>query len=72
MIGDPGQDIPQICSGIKAIELCDRGRSDVAVEPALPALVDADLRPAPGDLPLNFHPAAIRASAVFDTPNGAV
>lgn len=23
------------------------------------------------DLPLNFHPAAIRASAVFDTPNGA-
>lgn len=25
-----------------------------------------------GDLPLKFHPAAIRASAVFDTPNGAV
>ena len=25
-----------------------------------------------GDLPLNFHPAAIRASAVFDTPNSAV
>lgn len=25
-----------------------------------------------GDLPLNFHPAAIRASAVLDTPNGAV
>jgi len=24
------------------------------------------------DLPLNFHPAAIRASAVFDTPDGAV
>ncbi|WP_412549829.1 hypothetical protein, partial [Sinorhizobium meliloti] len=24
------------------------------------------------DLPLKFHPAAIRASAVFDTPNGAV
>ena len=24
------------------------------------------------DLPLNFHPAAIRASAFFDTPNGAV
>jgi hypothetical protein len=24
------------------------------------------------DLPLNFHPAAIRASAVFDTPNGGV
>nr|MDX8322328.1 hypothetical protein [Agrobacterium sp. rho-8.1] len=26
----------------------------------------------PADLPLKFHPAAIRASAVFDTPNGAV
>jgi hypothetical protein len=26
---------------------------------------------APSDLPLNFHPAAIRASAV-DTPIGAV
>lgn len=25
-----------------------------------------------GDLPLNFHPAAIRAPAVFDTPFGAV
>ena len=24
------------------------------------------------DLPLNFHPAAIRAPAVFDTPFGAV
>ena len=24
------------------------------------------------DLPLKFHPAAIRASAVFDTPDGAV
>jgi hypothetical protein len=24
------------------------------------------------DLPLNFHPAAIRASAVFITPLGAV
>jgi hypothetical protein len=24
------------------------------------------------DLPLNFHPAAIRASAFFVTPNGAV
>ena len=24
------------------------------------------------DLPLNFHPAAIRGSAVFDTPNGRV
>ena len=23
------------------------------------------------DLPLNFHPAAIRASAALDTPNGA-
>ena len=24
------------------------------------------------DLPLKFHPAAIRASAVFDKPNGVV
>jgi len=24
------------------------------------------------DLPLKFHPAAVRASAVFDTPIGAV
>jgi hypothetical protein len=24
------------------------------------------------DLPLKFHPAAIRASAVFDKPNGGV
>ena len=26
----------------------------------------------PSDLPLKFHPAAIRASTVLDTPNGAV
>jgi len=24
------------------------------------------------DLPLKFHPAAVRASAVFDTPNGVM
>lgn len=24
------------------------------------------------DLPLNFHPAAVRASAALNTPNGAV
>ncbi|WP_164055576.1 hypothetical protein [Rhizobium leguminosarum] len=32
----------------------------------------ADLGPIDPDLPLNFHPAAVRASAALNTPSGVV
>ena len=50
--------------------LHDRG--SVAVVRCLDTSWSADGRAGWSDLPLNFHPAAIRASAVFITPLGAV
>jgi len=41
-----------------------------AAAPVTKKSVVMDMLKAPGDLPLNFHPAAIRASAGF-TPYGA-
>ncbi|MDX0667136.1 hypothetical protein GOD61_30250, partial [Sinorhizobium medicae] len=47
----------------------DAARTFFYAKPLMLAQTDTE---APSDLPLNFHPAAIRASAVFITPLGAV